>query len=197
MAFDIDLSIKLGNIMEKNIKIVIISIIIIVSIILFSMYIIENKDLFQSTECDFSYSIKANFSNETYFTLLVPLPEYSDGSISNCMISKLELKKGNTNWSINNTIYGNALKIEGSGDVEFLSSGTSNNYAYNFLSMQNNSNKNECWVYLDSSTNSTCEIEIKATCHIEKNSEQTITKISGEIKNGWNVIHGVHSHSMD
>ncbi|MCK5561483.1 MAG: hypothetical protein KAJ51_12850 [Thermoplasmata archaeon] len=175
-------------------KLLIIILIFTIINIAFSGCIYDNEN--SNYECEFSYSIDIIFSNNTDFTLLIPLPLFSNGTISNIITSKLEIENGNANWSINNSIKGKAIKIEGIGNVNFYSSGNSDLYAYDHLSLQNN-NKREYWIYLDSGDNSTREIEINADCHCDKDSETTLTRISGEINNGWNVVNGVHSHSID
>ena len=156
----------------------------------------NNENNNNTNECNFTYSIEITFNNETNFILLLPLPQISNESISSVIISKLEIKEGFANWSINISDKGKAIKLEGTGGVKLYSSGNSDIYAYDHLSMQNN-NKREYWVYLNSSDNSTGTIEINADCHCNKNSETTITKISGEVKNGWNIVNGIHSHSLD
>jgi hypothetical protein len=181
----------------KNRGLLSICIVILLILISITGCIFENRDDNKSNDYTYKYSIAFNCFNETNFTLLVPLPIWSNNSVSNVIISKLKVIDGNVDWSINDSIKGIAIKIKSNTNLKMESNGVSNKYPYETLSMKKDSNIREYWIYFESGNNLNCTIEINCYSHREKYSETTISKLSGRLINGWNIVNGVHSHSID
>jgi len=178
-----------GLFMEKNIFILIIIIILIPLCGCF-----ENEEF--EEYYSFEYTIKINFQTNTNFSLLCPIPLWLNGTPSNIIVSKLKFSEGHSTFSINDTIYGKALSINGYGNtIELKSVGESKEYPYHTLSLQNKSKGREFMVWLDNELNNPIFVEILCNCNGGEPFRNTISQLSGEIINGWNILEGIESSS--
>jgi hypothetical protein len=149
------------------------------------------------------YSLEIDVNQTGKFIIYTPLPlswsttEAHEKEVSE-VINKLKIINGNVNFSVIETEYGYALKIEGNGDLNIEgSSDVESTVMKNPLSLSLTNytfedNNRKYWIFADFE-NYNQNISISIDFHLKGNKQFEEIKIKGNLINGWQQIDGEYS----
>ena len=146
----------------------------------------------------FEYTLVINSNIKEDYEILVPIAFnllINTSKMKNEVYKNLRIIEGNCTVSYQNTTYGLAIKVIGSGNIKLQSTKKDGEYYGLVLSMDTNrSNLNpgerKHWIFFNSTGGGNVEISIKVTNHSKNGSgrsEETNPEYQ-TIENGWNKI---------